>query len=1253
MAENNENQTPVMDQSQNPTSPYYIHPSDNPGMKLVNIKFDGTGYGDWKRSMLISLYEIKQGADSVSSYYTEIKMIWDQLDVVDPITSCKCAGCTCEITQKMIKSQEDRRLVEFLMKLNDGFEVIRGSILVMSPLPAISHAYRLLLQEENHKKLLHPVQSSEEVMAFAANRRNFNFRSQGGSGSNFRSQTGENRGKFNSYFCDHCKMTGHTAHRCYKLHGYPSHFKTDNRPDSIKVAANVNSETNESTNVSDNKNAGFTDAQYAQLLQLLGKDAGELSTKNNMKAACVAGKICLTSHTSVHWIVDSGATDHMCHDLSLFMQFSPIPNLETYITLPDGKKLLVSQIGDIQVTDSIILKDVLYVPDFRYNLVFIPKLCQDLKCSVTFTNDQCFLQSPSMTQMPLGNFKNGLYYLATNHISNDAKGFTAAISVEENQNKIKLWHLRMGHLPISMLHHLSNVFDKPCRLHTICQVCPKAKHTRVSFPHSSIKTDVACSMVHLDVWGPYKELTRDNYKYFFTIVDDFSRMTWVFLLKNKSEVFPVFCDFVLYIENQFKLSIHVVRTDNAPELSKGYSPGKKGYKVLNTKTLAASISRDVIFHEQHFPYHLKSCTDHSSKFQIFLPIVTLVTSFTEFTPIPDVFQLPAHDHDANSQDFDFHHSSHSDNNTHSSHTDENHFSHTDEFTSDNRVILRKSTRDVNPPLFLKDFICNHSTSTSTVNDHWCNIISSQHLSPQHHSFIAHTVSLKEPLTYEEAIRDNRWVEAMRKEIIALQENQTWELVSLPAGKKPVGSKWVYKIKLKADGNIERFKARLVAKGYNQKWGIDYEETFSPVVKMTTVRCLLALASHKLWQLHQLDINNAFLHGDLTEEVYMSPPQGFDCPKGYVCRLIKSLYGLKQASRQWFAKLLGELQLHGFTQSKNDYSLFIKRTNQCTTIAAVYVDDTIITGNDDTEIQALKVHLHATFSIKDLGLMSYFLGIEIGYLAEGITMSQAKFTKELLDEAASTAGQGILLQGADHLTLQAFTDSNWGACKDTRRSISGYVMLLGKSPISWKSKKQGIVSKSSAEAEYRAMSNAASEITWLVRLLAELGMLCLKPVTLHCDNQSSIHIAKNPVHHERTKHIEIDVHFTRDKVLEGLIQLSYVPTTHQLADVFTKVLPSVQFTELLAKLGTTQCHPRLRGHVTNMQYQENHNSSDNTHDVTKCQLSKGKDSLAAQGKRRYDRKQSGYGGQTKPVFHKKGFKHFKIGGDKKGKGTSLF
>ena len=177
--------------------------------------------------------------------------------------------------------------------------------------------------------------------------------------------------------------------------------------------------------------------------------------------------------------------------------------------------------------------------------------------------------------------------------------------------------------------------------------------------------------------------------------------------------------------------------------------------------------------------------------------------------------------------------------------------------------------------------------------------------------------------------------------------------------------------------------------------------------------------------------------------------------------------------------------------------------------------------------------------------------------------------------ASTSGQRILIQGSDKLTLQAFSDSDWASCPNSRRSITGYILLLGGSPIAWKSKKQSTVSKSSSEAEYRAMSSAASEVAWVVRLLADLQLHSLQPVTLHCDNQSAIHIAKNPIFHERTKHIEVDCHFTRDKVLEGLIQLTYLPTSSQLADVLTKILPSSQHNTLISKLGMLH-NPSLRG-----------------------------------------------------------------------------
>ncbi|XP_057520729.1 uncharacterized mitochondrial protein AtMg00810-like [Amaranthus tricolor] len=359
---------------------------------------------------------------------------------------------------------------------------------------------------------------------------------------------------------------------------------------------------------------------------------------------------------------------------------------------------------------------------------------------------------------------------------------------------------------------------------------------------------------------------------------------------------------------------------------------------------------------------------------------------------------------------------------------------------------------------------------------------------------------------------------------------------------------------------------------------------------------------------------------------MKAPPGLSNPSGKVCLLQKSLYGLKQASRQWFAKLTSELISQGYTQSKNDYSLFLKTVGSFITIVAVYVDDILITGNDSQGISQLKSHLDHIFTIKDLGKLHFFLGIEVGYTNSGISLTQTKFTRKLLSHCkiqdlklavtplpqnlklhqmedalyhdptyhrtmvgkmnflthtrpdlaftvqhlsqflqeprephvaalhhalryiAATVGQGILLNSSGQLILQAFSDSDWAACPNTRRSVTGYVLMLGCSPITWKSKKQSTVSKSSSEAEYRAMYSAASEVAWMVRLLQELQVPTIKPVVLHCDNMSAIHIARKPIYHERTKHIEIDCHFTREKVLEGLIQLTYLPTSSQLADL---------------------------------------------------------------------------------------------------------
>ncbi|KAG7578881.1 Reverse transcriptase RNA-dependent DNA polymerase [Arabidopsis thaliana x Arabidopsis arenosa] len=372
--------------------------------------------------------------------------------------------------------------------------------------------------------------------------------------------------------------------------------------------------------------------------------------------------------------------------------------------------------------------------------------------------------------------------------------------------------------------------------------------------------------------------------------------------------------------------------------------------------------------------------------------------------------------------------------------------------------------------------------------------------------------------------------------------------------------------------------------------------------MKTVRGLLRIVAAEKWEVHQMDVHNAFLHGDLEEEVYMKLPVGFrhsDSKK--VLRLHKSLYGLKQAPRCWFAKLSSALTKFGFVQSYSDYSLFTLSRAGVELRVLIYVDDLLICGNNSRMIQSFKDYLGRCFHMKDLGKAKYFLGIEIARSSEGIYLSQRKYALDIVTEAGllhsrpsptpieqnhklelntsellshpeeyrrlvgrliyllttrpelsysvhilsmfmqspridhwnaalrvvrylkGSPGRGVLLSSDSDLTLTAYCDSDFATCSTSRRSLSGYVMFLGGSPVSWKTKKQDVVSHSSAEAEYRSMRNALNEVRWWKQLLEDLGYPQPKPIELFCDSQAAIHIANNPVFHERTKHIERDCH----------------------------------------------------------------------------------------------------------------------------------
>ena len=267
----------------------------------------------------------------------------------------------------------------------------------------------------------------------------------------------------------------------------------------------------------------------------------------------------------------------------------------------------------------------------------------------------------------------------------------------------------------------------------------------------------------------------------------------------------------------------------------------------------------------------------------------------------------------------------------------------------------------------------------------------------------------EPTTVTIALKDPRWRTAMSDECDALVRNGTWELVPPDSTMNIVGCKWIFRIKRNSDGSVDRFKARLVAKGFHQRPGVDYLDTFSPVVKPTTVRVVLSLAISRGWPLRQLDVNNAFLQGHLSENVYMQQPTGFvdqDHPS-YVCKLQKAIYGLKQAPRAWYHELRTFLLTSGFKNSHADTSLFVLTTAGHSMYILVYVDDLIITGDNTQMINSFVDVLAHRFSIKDLGQLSYFLGGEVAPNQHEILLSLRRYILDILARTHMTDAKPVL------------------------------------------------------------------------------------------------------------------------------------------------------------------------------------------------------------------------------------------------------
>ncbi|KAH9687766.1 hypothetical protein KPL70_014887 [Citrus sinensis] len=571
----------------------------------------------------------------------------------------------------------------------------------------------------------------------------------------------------------------------------------------------------------------------------------------------------------------------------------------------------------------------------------------------------------------------------------------------------------------------------------------------------------------------------------------------------------------------------------------GYADGVKGYRLWDPTAHKIVISRDVIFVEDQL--QMKDEGDSTVKEKS-----GIVPVYVENNPEDSDSSEAAPEHEEQ------------------------------ELVESEAPEVRRSTRERRPPTW-------HSKYVTEINVAYCLLTED-----------------REPSTFYEALESSDvalWMTAMQEEIEALHKNKTWELVPLPRGRKAIGNKWVYKIKRDGNDQVERYCARLVVKGYAQKEGIDFNEIFSPVVRLTIVRVVLTMCAIFDLHLEQLDVKTAFLYGELEEEIYMLQPEGF-AKKGkenLVCRLNKSLYGLKQAPRYWYKRFDSFIISLGYNRLSSDHCAYYKRfEDNDFIILLLYVDNMLVAGPNKDRVQELKAQLAREFEMKDLGPANKILGMQIHQDINNrkIWLSQKNYLKKILRRfnmqdlgavrryMANPGGEHwiavkrilryirgtsdvALCYGGSEFTARGYVDSDFARDLDKRKSLgkrkstTGYVFTFAGAAVSWVSKLQTVMVLSTTEVEYMAATQACKEVIWIQRLLEELGHKQEK-ISVFCDSQSALHIARNPAFHSRTKHIGVQYHFVREVVEDGNVDLQNIHTKENLTDVLTKSINTDKF-----------------------------------------------------------------------------------------------
>lgn len=997
----------------------------------------------------------------------------------------------------------------------------------------------------------------------------------------------------------------------------------------------------------------------------------------------------LKSNSHSIWIIDSGATIHMCQSRHLLKSFTPHEGNK--ITVANGSSIPIKGYGQLEITIKhkgstypIVLNKVAFAPDLSVNLISVRLLAIE-NISINFTARSCFIVK-SRCHIPFGIFSssNSSYNLKIIHPLMNSNNATFTCIHE--------WHRKMSHRNIDHIQKVKtslNLKIDPCKCSNECDGCLKGKFHSLPFPKVSERPSAPRDVITSDICGPFRTESLGGARFFATFTCANSGYTEVATLRTKSQCKHELMSFLNKCNTQFGNFPKIVRSDRGGEYmdhqllaflkqngiifqcSAPRCPEQNGISERKNRTLVEAIRTSLM--SRNLPNYLWAEALHhanntfnaipkksefsspkeiffgrSSRYQFieFGAPVYLLTDPTNRSKLaargaPGIFV--GHDH--NSKGFRI-------------------FSNGKIIVARHVKILKNPLSDVSEkPVSIDQSnqnplsdISEESVSIDQSNQNPITIVPD----PESVTAIRRSERIRqlranvssqtpfEPKTYKQAIachESDKWILAMQEELCSIEQNKTWTLCDLPKHREAIGCRWVFKLKLDEHGNAVRYKARLVAQGFTQKFGVDYDEVFAPVTRSSTFRTLLMVASARRLIVQQFDVKTAFLNGSLDEEIYMRAPPGSDNSEK-VFKLNKSLYGLKQAARVWNQTLSKAMTSAGFTQSKHDECLYVYKSHHDVCYTIVHVDDMIFASNSQNLIDTLTRSLNDSFELKNLGEVKHYLGIQVTRDHENnfsldqsqyITKIAAAFQLEdskgsvypldpgyhkledphllennteyrkligmLLYVSTNTrpdisASIGILAQrvstprtldmteakrvvkyllstkdiklhmfNADEpATLKAYADADWAEDRTTRRSISGVICKAFGGPVSWSSRKQGVVSTSTTEAEFYALSEAIHEIQWLQYILKDFHMIANDPITIHSDNQSTIRLIENEKFSSRTKHIDTRLHAVRECVINGKINIEYCPSEFNVADLLTKPLAGVKVGRLRKSAG---------------------------------------------------------------------------------------